>query len=182
VVDVMVAVGSNMFYTVTLPCTLWFLDKSKQKTPARDKILFIDARAIYNQIDRAHREWSENQLGLIAALARLYRGDDLNGFQLEERQFPKLSDSQLITLKSSLANRQYTDIAGLCKVATIKEVEAQGWSLNPGRFVGVAEKDADDVDFHTKLEILNEELENLNIEARELEEKLAENIARLIGI
>ena len=81
------------------------------------------------------------------ALARLYRGDDLNGFKFDESQFPQLSEDQLSNLKSSIKNRKYTDIAGLCKVATLKEVEAQGWSLNPGRYVGVTEKNHDDVDF-----------------------------------
>jgi type I restriction enzyme M protein len=180
VVDVMVAVGSNMFYTVTLPCTLWFLDKGKQKTPARDKILFIDARAIYTQLDRAHREWSENQFGLIATLASLYRGDELNGYKLDEGQFPLLSDAQLIILKSSLANRQFNDIAGLCKVATLKEVEAQGWSLNPGRYVGVTEKNEDEVDFAVRLEELNEELVILNAEASLLEEKISENVIKIL--
>ena len=117
---------------------------------------------------------------MIATLARLYRGDDLNGFKLEESQFPNLTEAQLATLQSSITNRQYTDIPGLCKVATIKEVEAQGWSLNPGRYVGVTEKTADDVDFVTRLEELNEELETLNAEARELEEKIAENVIKLL--
>ena len=54
-VDVMIAIGPNMFYTVTLPCTLWFLDRGKANTPRKDKVLFIDARAVYRQIDRAHR-------------------------------------------------------------------------------------------------------------------------------
>ncbi|MBP9893281.1 MAG: SAM-dependent DNA methyltransferase, partial [Planctomycetes bacterium] len=77
-VDVMVAVGPNMFYTVTLPCTLWFLDRGKGKTPRADTVLFIDARHIYRQIDRAHREWTPAQIGFIANLARLYRGEDLD--------------------------------------------------------------------------------------------------------
>ena len=74
-VDVMVAVGPNMFYTVTLPCTLWFLDKGKAKTPRADTVLFIDARHIYRQIDRAHREWTPAQIGFLANLVRLYRGE-----------------------------------------------------------------------------------------------------------
>ncbi|MDP2158572.1 MAG: class I SAM-dependent DNA methyltransferase, partial [Nitrospirota bacterium] len=68
-VDVMVAVGPNLFYTVTLPCTLWFFDRGKKKLPPRpsgeragvrgcDTVLFIDARHIYRQIDRAHRDWA----------------------------------------------------------------------------------------------------------------------------
>ena len=75
---------------------------------------------------------------------------------------------------------KYADVPGLCKVATLKEIEAQGWSLNPGRYVGVAEGEADDFDFKERLEELNEELETLNAEARELEERIAENIAGLL--
>ena len=74
-VDVMVAVGPNMFYTVTLPCTLWFFDKGKAKTKRADTVLFIDARHIYRQVDRAHRDWTPAQIGFIANLVRLYRGE-----------------------------------------------------------------------------------------------------------
>ena len=72
-------------------------------------------------------------------------------------------------------------MAGLCKVATLDEIEAQGWSLNPGRYVGVAERPPDEFDFYERLEELNEELELLNAEAHELEEKIAENVAAVLG-
>src|SRR5436309_9850960 len=77
-VDVMIAVGPNMFYTVTLPCTLWFLDKGKGKTPRADTVLSVDARHIYRQVDRAHREWTHAQIGFLANLVRLYRSEDLD--------------------------------------------------------------------------------------------------------
>ena len=77
-VDVVVAVGPNMFYTVTLPVTLWFLDRGKKKTPRADKVLFVDARHIYRQIDRAHRDWTPAQIGFLANIVRLYRGEDLD--------------------------------------------------------------------------------------------------------
>ena len=67
-----------------------------------------------------------------------------------------------------------------CKVATLKEVEAQGWSLNPGRYVGVADKGEDDFDFAERLEERCEELEVLNREARELEERIAANVAKIL--
>ena len=60
-VDVMVAVGSNFFYTVTLPVTLWFLDRGKRETEREDKVLFIDARQIFRQIDRAHRDFCRSR-------------------------------------------------------------------------------------------------------------------------
>lgn len=182
-VDVMVAVGSNMFYTVTLPCTLWFLDKGKVAGPRGERILFIDARNIYTQLDRAHREWTEPQIGLVAALVRLYRGDDLRtgGYTFDPAHFPNFTEAQVSILHSAFKNPHYEDVPGLCKAATLAEVESQGWSLNPGRYVGVAEKEADDVDFSTQLEALNEELETLNVEARELEEKIAQNVASILG-
>ncbi|HEX5037442.1 MAG TPA: class I SAM-dependent DNA methyltransferase, partial [bacterium] len=75
-VDVMVAVGPNMFYTVTLPCTLWFLDRGKKRTSRADQILFVDARHLYRQIDRAHRDWTPAQIGFLANTVRLYRGEE----------------------------------------------------------------------------------------------------------
>lgn len=74
----------------------------------------------------------------------------------------------------------YQDVPGLCRVATLDEIEAQGWSLNPGRYVGVAERAVEDFVFAERLEELNEELEVLNLEARELEERIAENVMLLL--
>ena len=76
---------------------------------------------------------------------------------------------------------KYTDIPGLCKVATLKEIEPQGWSLNPGRYVGVAPGEpVSDEDFKEQLEELNEELEKLNAQARELQESIARNVAEIL--
>jgi type I restriction enzyme M protein len=129
-VDVIVSVGTNFFYTVTLPCTLWFLDRGKKKTERKDKVLFIDARHTFRQIDRAHRDWTPDQIEFISNIVRLYRGEavetDAGSQQLMKENFPK---------------GKYADVLGLCKVA---EIEAQGWSLNPGRYVGVAERAPDD--------------------------------------
>ena len=170
-VDVMVSVGPNFFYTVTLPCTLWFLDRGKGKTGRKDKVLFIDARHIFRQIDRAHRDWTPDQIEFISNIVRLYRGEavgtEAGSQELMKEKFPK---------------GKYADVAGLCKVATLTEIEAQGWSLNPGRYVGVAERAADDFEFTVRLEELNEELETLNAEARELEERVAENVTRLLEV
>jgi type I restriction enzyme M protein len=179
-VDVMIAIGSNFFYTVTLPCTLWFLDRGKAGTERQDKVLFLDARSIFTQIDRAHREFTEAQIGLIASLVRLYRGEALNGFTFDPADFPQLAPAQIAILHSSFSTQHFEDVPGLCKVAMRAEIEAQGWSLNPGRYVGVSGKAADDFDFAEKLEELNEELEVLNLEAHELEERIAENANKLI--
>ena len=168
-VDVMIAVGSNFFYTVTLPCTLWFLDRGKLKTPRKDKVLFIDARHIYRQIDRAHREFTSEQIEFLANIVRLYRGEA-----------PQTTNGNTLTLNEKFPEGAYQDVLGLCRVATLAEIEAQGWSLNPGRYVGVAERAAEDFVFAERLEELNEELEVLNAEARELEERIAENVMLLL--
>jgi type I restriction enzyme M protein len=75
----------------------------------------------------------------------------------------------------------YADVPGLCKAATIAEIEAQGWSLNPGRYIGVAPgEEVSDEDFKEQLETLNEELEALNGQARELEQTIAANVAGIL--
>jgi type I restriction enzyme M protein len=168
-VDVMVAVGPNMFYTVTLPCMLWFLDRGKKGTDRQDKVLFLDARHIFRQIDRAHRDFTPEQIEFLANIVRLYRGEKAENqhgsAKMMAEKFPK---------------GKYVDVPGLCKIATLKEIEAQGWSLNPGRYVGVAEGEADDFDFKERLQELNEELEVLNVEARELEERISSNIQKVL--
>jgi type I restriction enzyme M protein len=167
--DVMVAVGSNFFYTVTLPCTLWFLDRGKAGTEREDSVLFIDARQIYRQIDRAHRDFTPAQIEYLANIARLYRGEDMENMAGSEEM-----------MTEAFPDGVYRDVPGLCNVATRAEIEAQGYSLNPGRYVGVADRPADDFIFAEKLEELNEELELLNAEARELEERIAENVVMLL--
>lgn len=172
-VDVMVAVGTNMFYTVTLPVTLWFFDKGKAKANA-DTVLFIDARHIYRQVDRAHREWTPAQIGFLANLVRLYRGEALDltlgGSEAEAK------------LKEVFGKKpSYADVPGLCRASTLMEIEAQGWSLYPGRYVGVAAGEAvSDEDFKEQLETLNEELEALNAKARDLEQTIARNVAEIL--
>ena len=175
-VDVMIAIGPNFFYTVTLPCTLWFFDKGKAKTDRKDKVLFIDARHIYRQVDRAHRKFSPKQVEFIANIVRLYRGEKPEFVAGEDEEVPGTDPD----LKETFPKLKYADVAGLCKVATLGEIEEQGWSLNPGRYVGVADKAADDFIFAERLEELNEELEVLNSEAGELEKRIANNVAKLL--
>lgn len=168
-VDVMVSVGSNFFYTVTLPCTLWFFDRGKRNTPRAEQVLFIDARHLYRQIDRAHRDWTPTQIEFLSNIARLYR-----------REQPENLHDSAELMAEHFPEGKYADVAGLCKVATLAEIEAQGWSLNPGRYVGVTARVEEDFDFKERLEEQNEELEALNAEARELEERIAENVGKLL--
>ena len=154
-IDVMIAISSNFFYTVTLACALWFLDTNKGHTERKGRILFIDARKIFTQIDRAHREFAPEQIDQIANIVRSYRKE--NGA------------------------KQYENVQGLCKVATNSEIEEQGWSLNPGRYVGFNQEEKEDFDFDERLEELGEELETLNSEAHRLEQQIGDNIAKLLG-
>ncbi|MCG2778637.1 MAG: type I restriction-modification system subunit M [Desulfobacterales bacterium] len=168
-VDVMVAIGTNFFYTVTLPCTLFFLDNGKKGTDRKDKVFFLDARHIFRQIDRAHRDFTPQQIEFLANIVRLYRGEETENrhksAEMLEEKFP---------------DGKYMDVPGLCKVATIDEIKIQGWSLNPGRYVGVADREEDVFDFRERLEALNEELELLNAETRDLEDRIGENVVNLL--
>jgi type I restriction enzyme M protein len=168
-VDVMIAIGPQFFYTVTLPCTLWFLDKGKSQGERRDKVLFIDARHIGYQVDRAHRAFTAEDIEYIANIVRLYRG-----------KAPEFNRGSERRLEETFPGLVYGDVPGLCKAASLSEIKAQGWSLNPGRYVGIAERALADFDFKEKFEALNEELATLNAEARALEEQIALNAAKLL--
>ncbi len=167
-VDVIVAVSPNFFYTVTLPVTLWFLDKGKLKNGQKE-VLFIDARHVYKQIDRAHREYTPEQIEFLSNIVRLHRGEGVEfsagSKSLIEEKFPK---------------QKYNDVPGLCKVASVKEIQDQGWSLNPGRYVGVAEGASEDFDFKARLIEWMEEVGRLTAQAHQLEETVGDNLTKLL--
>lgn len=154
-IDVMISIGPNFFYTVTLPCTLWFIDRNKADTDRKGKVLFVDATNVFKQVDRAHRDFTPEQITQITNVVRSYRKEP--------------------------GAKPYRDVKGFCKVADLEEIEEQGWSLNPGRYVGTMDQKEEDYDFKEKLEELNEELEELNEEAEKLEEQVSENVNKLLG-
>ncbi len=160
-VDVMIAIGPNFFYTVTLPVTLWFLDRGKRGTPREDTVLFLDARETYRQIDRAHRDFLPEQIELLANVVRLYRGEE-----------PETSAGSADLVAERFPDGAYRDVPGFCKVATVAEIEAQGWSLNPGRYVGAAAGEEDDGRFHERLAELHGEFTALSDEAEVLRRKV----------
>jgi len=106
----------------------------------------------------------------LANVVRLYRG--------EAPEFDEGSKAMLVEQFPTIA---YADVAGLCRAATSDDIAAQGWSFNPGRYVGVGEREVEDVDYLTKLEALAEEFEALGLESREHERAVAENLALLMG-
>ena len=242
-VDVMVSVGNNFFYTLSLPCSLWFFDRNK-KADIRDKVLFIDARNYYTVVDRTLNEWTEWQLKNLQAIVHLYRGEQdkykslireywnalsehaerhdsyswqdrdmtfekaLGVLDSEEAMYKKYIKDQQDALKKTKGKKdkdelkaiiafneaelavtleakdmvneaiwltskfglegEYHDVLGLCKIATIQEIEEKNYSLTPGAYVGVAEQEDDGVDFHERMNEIHAELAQLNKEANVL--------------
>ncbi len=198
VISQMVTLPSNMFTSVTLPATLWFFDNAKKK---KDEILFIDARNIFTQIDRAHRKFSEEQIRNLGIITRLYEGntqafsDLLAEYQDKLAAAPEISEDEDIQPKSYwqeqidwLTERfpegKYRDVVGLCKAAQIEGedgIKDQDYSLNPGRYVGVVIEDDGMTaeEFKAKMLSLNDELTQLNTEARGIEKIIAQNLKEL---
>ena len=170
IVDVMAAVGPNMFYSVTLPVTVWFFDKAKRGTDRAGTVLFIDARNTFRQIDRAHRDFRPDQVELLANIVRLYRGEPTESI-----------DGSDIRIKELFPDGTYLDVAGLCKIATIKEIEAQGWSLNPGRYVGTEAADDHDGNFAERLAALHAEFTKLSDEAAGLRLTVDRSVAAVLS-
>jgi len=170
-VDCIISTSPNMFFTVTLPVTLWFLDRGKAKGPRGREVLFIDARHIFRQVTRAQRDFTPDQIEFLGNIVRLWRGEPVES---EAGSAPRMAEA--------FAGESYRDVLGLCKVASLDQIATQDWSLNPGRYVGVAPgKQVADEDFKLKLEALQEELEGLNAEAARLQDIIAQNVAEVLG-
>ena len=217
-VDVMVSVGNNFFYTLSLPCSLWFFDKAK-RLENKNRVLFIDARNYYTVVDRTLNEWTEWQLKNLQAIVHLYRGetekyrqlvaeynDALDGRTLQQCEEELVAIKQ--AAKDAVANAvrkekkrvereqneriaeaeamletarqrewltskfgfdgEYQDVLGLCKIATLSDIEEKNYSLTPGAYVGVAEQEDDGVDFHERMNEIHSELASHNKEANVL--------------
>jgi type I restriction enzyme M protein len=200
IISQMVTLPSNMFSSVTLPATLWFFDKARKK---KDEILFIDARSIFTQVDRAHRKFSEEQIKNLGIITRLYNGntqaykDLIAEYNAELQNAPAESDdkevktkdywqAQIDWLTERFPDGVYTDVIGLCKVAKMDGEDGiidQDYSLNAGRYVGVAVEDdgLSAEEFKEEMLGLNNELQQLSSEAKELEGNISTFISEVIG-
>ena len=148
VVDVIVAVGPNMFYNVIVPVTLWFFDKDKKQSDRKDKILFVDAREISTSIpgDRARKYWTDEQIIKIADIVKSYRGEK--------------------------GTKTYQDVKGLCRAVTLQEIRDAGYSLNPGQYVGILSPKNKVLPFEDRLGIIHRFLK----EKTQLNQRLNEQI------
>lgn len=203
VIKQMVTLPSNMFSSVTLPATLWFFDKEKASTEKKDEILFIDARNVFTQVDRAHRKFSDEQIKNLGIITRLYEGDTeaFDNLIAEYKQAidkaPAETDDkdkktkayyqeQIDWLMEHFSNGEYQDVIGLCKAAKLEGEDgiiSQDYSLNAGRYVGVVIEDdgMTEDEFKNTVLSLNAELIELNAQAQELEQQIALNLTELFG-
>lgn len=183
IISQMVTLPSNMFSTVTLPATLWFFNKQRTR---KDEILFIDARNIFTQVDRAHRKFSDEQIRNLAIISRLYEGDSDAFWALVEDYKRDGKQEHVDWLLERWPDGEYRDVIGLCKVAKLEGEDGiidQDYSLNAGRYVGVVIEDdgMTEDEFRTEMLTLNTELQSLTQEANGLAETIAKNLKEILG-
>ena len=160
-VDCMIALPGQLFYTTQIPVCLWFLARDKSDGPGsggpcrdrRGQTLFIDARQMGAMVDRTHRQLTDEDIGRIAGAYHAWRGEQGAG--------------------------DYEDIAGFCKSATTEQIAEHGFVLTPGRYVGAAASDEDDEPFDEKMKRLTAELAEQFAEGRRLEEEIKANLGSL---
>jgi type I restriction enzyme M protein len=189
-VDCMVALPGQLFYSTQIPVCLWFLAKNKRGTggspvssdhgqaaraPLRDRrgeTLFIDARKLGTLIDRVHRELTDTDLEKITSTYHAWRGDSSLVVRASAR-----SGSAADGLKPEL--QTYADVPGFCKSATTAEIAAHGHVLTPGRYVGAEEVEDDGDPFEEKMPRLVAELHAQFAESAKLEQAIKANLRGL---
>jgi type I restriction enzyme M protein len=170
-VDCMVALPGQLFYSTQIPVCLWFLARDKRNSRFRDRrgeTLFIDARQLGTMIDRVHRELIEEDIAQIAGTYHAWRGDQV-GADLGVR--PGQTHGSAPT--------EYRDVPGFCKSATLDEIQGHNYILTPGRYVGAAELEDDGEPFEEKMERLTAELRAQMAEAAELDTLIRANLEEL---
>lgn len=180
-VDVMVSIRSNFFYTRTVPCVLWFLNRAKKTDEQKNTVLMIDARNVYRKVTRKINDFSPEQEQNLLAIVWLYRGETQRYKKLLAEYRKNGEDEAADWLEERFPDGKYRNVEGLVKAVTREEIAANDWSLTPGRYVGVAETDDNDEDFAAKFASLHEELRKLNAEAATLAKKIDANFKELMG-
>ncbi|MCO6438133.1 MAG: SAM-dependent DNA methyltransferase [Phycisphaerae bacterium] len=155
-VDCMVALPGQLFYSTQIPVCLWFLARDKRNGRFRDRrrhTLFIDARKMGTLIDRVHRELADEDIARIADTYHAWRGDKKAG--------------------------KYEDVPGFCKSATVDEIEAHAFVLTPSRYVGAEDMADDDEPFADKMQQLTSTLRDQFAESEKLEHAIRANLEEL---
>jgi type I restriction enzyme M protein len=163
-VDCMVALPGQLFYSTQIPACLWFLARDRKNHKFRDRrgeVLFIDARKLGFMADRTHRDLSGADVARIAGIYHLWRG---------EKNVPADSVDGLTA---------YEDIPGFCKAAKREEIEKHGFVLTPGRYVGATEAEDDEEPFEAKMTRLVADLRAQQAEAARLDAAIAANLTEL---
>ncbi|CAA0088546.1 Type I restriction enzyme EcoKI M protein [Zhongshania aliphaticivorans] len=180
-VDCMIALPGQLFYTTQIPVCLWFITKNKKaqtikghsESNHRDRqgeTLFIDARNMGSMMDRTHKELTADDIKTIADTYHLWRGE------------AAASDAQEALGSHSRENGNpalYQDIAGYCKTTTLDDIKANDYVLTPGRYVGAAAIEDDGIPFETKMTELSQTLYQQMDEAEKLDAVIRENLAGL---
>ena len=180
-VDVMVSIRSNFFYTRTVPCVLWFLNRAKKTKEQKDRVLMIDARNVYRKVTRKINDFSPEQEQNLLAIVWLYRGETKRYKELLADYRKNGEDAAAAWLEERFPDGKYRNVEGLVKAVSLDEIAANDWSLTPGRYVGVAETDDGEEDFAERFSALHEELRALNAEAAKLAKKIDANFKELMG-
>ncbi|MCL6546986.1 MAG: SAM-dependent methyltransferase, partial [Bryobacteraceae bacterium] len=178
-VDCMVALPGQLFYSTQIPACLWFLARDRKNGKFRDRrgqVLFIDARKMGRMVDRTHRELTDEDIARIANTYHAWRnvGADL-------RVCPDVG-ADLRVCPDTRANtkvRPYKDIPGFCKSATIEEIRKHGYVLTPGRYVGAEVVEDDGEPFEEKMKRLVAQLREQQAEAAKLDAAIAANLKEL---
>ena len=166
---------SNMFSSVTLPATLWFFDKAKAHTDKKEEILFVDARNVFTQIDRAHRKFSEEQIKNLGIISHLYEGDTQAFADLIAEYKTALAAAPETSEDKEEKTKAYwqTQIDWLTERfpdGVYCGIIDQDYSLNAGRYVGVVIEDdgLTAEEFKAEMQRLSADFESLNIESTQL--------------
>jgi len=171
-VDCMVALPGQLFYSTQIPVCLWFLSRNKKNR--RGKTLFIDARKLGALTDRVHRDLSDEDIAGIAGTYHAWKNDP-GGVGM----IPVGAIHELPLQENRGVVQQYADVAGFCKSVAIQEIREQGYVLTPGRYVGAAELEEDDEPFEEKMARLTKELEAQFEEGEKFVKLINANLSKL---
>lgn len=154
VIDCMIALPGQLFYSTQIPACLWFLAKNKQNgkfVDRRGQILFIDARKLGHMVDRTRRAFSDEDIAKISGVYHAWR-----------------------------EGKGYEDVPGFCKSADKEEIEQHGHVLTPGRYVGAEAREEDDTPFEERFAELQSRLEDQFAESDRLTATIRERLLRLV--